>query len=63
MQADEIRDRVIDWMFQHFPCLLQDDFLVEGFVLFCVRIAEQSARDERSRLVRSMLDPKPCEVN
>lgn len=49
-----LRDRVLDFLFDAMPCLLADDYVVEGIVYLVCREAQEAAREavrwERDKL-------------
>jgi hypothetical protein len=63
MDKYELRDHVIEWMHNNYPCLLADDELVEGFVYFCLRVWGQAVREERRRRIEACQNPRTFEMN
>jgi hypothetical protein len=55
-----LRDRILDWMSESAPMLLQDDALLEGVLLLVCREVTRAAEEERERQQRRVREAKPC---
>jgi hypothetical protein len=55
-----LRDRILDWMAESVPMLLQDDVLIEGVLFIVCREVSRAVRDERERQQSRMRRAEPC---
>jgi hypothetical protein len=55
-----LRDRILDWMAESAPMLLQDDVLAEGVLFIVCREVSRAVRNERERQQQRLRRVEPC---
>lgn len=55
-----LRDRVIDWMAESAPMLLQDDVYLEGVLFIVCREVTRAVQEEREQQQKRLREVSPC---
>lgn len=50
--TDETMDRLIEWIFCHWPCALEEKEFIQGIFFICDEAMQEAVSEERRRILR-----------